>query len=99
AHPEGVTTRQVSDEIKQAINAVDGTIRQVVKRKMVERRGRLWFPVGAPVTPKPTKIKSGYREHIIAVFAVEKGPLGAGAIFRGVQKIKPDAIKTSVDGE
>jgi hypothetical protein len=33
------------------------------------------------------------------VLLAEKKPLGAGAIFAGVQKIKPDANKASVDGE
>ncbi len=96
-HPEGVSTRQVADAIGQKISAVDGTLRQLLKKGTVERRGRQWFPMGAPVAPKPKK--PGIREDILAVYKAEKGPLSAGAIWRGVLKIKPDSNKASVDGE
>jgi hypothetical protein len=96
-HPEGVSTRQVADAIGQKISAVDGTLRQLLKRGTVERRGRQWFPKGAPVAVKPKK--PGIREDILAVYKADRGPLSAAAIFRGVQKIKPDANKASVDGE
>jgi len=101
AHPEGVKTRQVADGIGQDVSSVDGTLRLVVKRGSIERRGRLWFPkrksngVAAKAKPK----KKTIRDLICEVYASEKRNLGALEMYEGLKRIKPDINRASVDGE
>jgi hypothetical protein len=102
AHPEGVRTRDVAKAIGQDVSNVDGTLRILLKRGDIVRdqKNRKWYPANAPAQKPETKPeKMTIRELIYAVFAVEKAPLGAAALYKGIQKIKPEINRSSVDGE
>ncbi len=104
AHPEGVRTRDVAKAIGQDVSNVDGTLRILLKRGDIVRdqQNRKWYPASAPLQKaetKPEPEKMTIRELIYAVFAVEKAPLGAAALYKGIQKMKPDINRSSVDGE
>jgi hypothetical protein len=60
----------------------------------------MWFPKDSPQhPPAPKKRTQTLRDLIYEVYAMEKGPLTAAAIFRGCQKLRPDVNRSSVDGE
>ncbi|MGZ6065149.1 MAG: hypothetical protein ACXWVM_22290, partial [Polyangiales bacterium] len=52
--PDGATTKEVSTETGQTMGATDGTLRTLVAKGLVERRGNRWYIVARP-KPPPTK--------------------------------------------
>lgn len=100
AHPEGVRTRDVAKAIGQDVSNVDGTLRTLLKRRLVERTNRKWYPAkSAPSQAESKPEKLTIRDMIYKVYSTEKGPLAASGIYKGCQKIKPDINRSSVDGE
>lgn len=100
SQPQGVRTRDVAVAIGQDTKNVDGTLRILLDRGRIERRERRWFPVdSAPaVAEKPKTI----RDYIYEVFAArDDGSTGltSADIFNGIQRLKPEISRASVDVE
>ncbi len=103
AHPDGVKTREVADGIGQDVSSVDGSLRLVMKRGTITRKGRLWLPItkkanGAAKHEVPGRIT--IRDLINRVFASNGNtPLGAAALYEALKRLQPDINRSSVDGE
>jgi len=95
AHPEGVTALDVGGHVGQNARTAESTLRQVMKRKTIVRRRGKWYPAGKR-SESGAKITN--RAAIIEVLSGGKA-LGTADIFRGVQKLLENAVKTSIAAE
>lgn len=108
AHPEGVTTAEVSKAIGQKSKNADVSLRCLLKRGSVERRARKWWPLNSQNTvgssetrsSEATELRHSVRELILEVLAREESdPLSASAIYHKIKELHPKAVKGSIDGQ
>lgn len=101
AHPEGVKTADVAKAIGQDTKNVDGTLRILVTRGLIERRDGKWWPKAQKPakTTEPTK-KVTIRDVITQVLT-ENGnaPMTSAAIYGGCAAINAKLGRPSVEGE
>lgn len=108
-HADGIRTVDVGTAIGQDVKNVDGTLRQAARRQTIfyDKATRKWYPVSAKHKVKadgakgpPPKPKRVYiRDLVYQVYATERRPLTAMEVYHGIQKLKLDINRTSVDGE
>ena len=99
-HPEGSKTSTVAKAIGQGVNAANGTLNALAEAGIIEKRDGFWFPKTAaqPVQPS-APVRETHRTRISQAITEAGRDLGAGAIYQGCLKFKPDTSRASIDGE
>jgi hypothetical protein len=88
----GATTRQVADAIGQKVGPADSTLRLLVSRSSVSRRGKLWFAKAPSKSKEPTLTQT-----IRQIFASNGNrPLAVNELFAAVRETLPNVRKGSL---
>lgn len=83
-NPDGLTTRDVAEMIGQQPASTDGTLRSIAqRRKTIERRDGLWFPVNA---------RGQFQREILEAFQRVEYPLTASMICERMPLFDSDMI-------
>ena len=101
AHPEGVKTADVAKAIGQDTKNVDGTLRILVTRGVIERRDGKWWPKAQKPAKTTEPAKKITIRDVITQVLTEQGnaPMTSAAIFAGCHAINPKLGRPSVEGE
>lgn len=101
AHPDGVKTADVARAIGQDTKNVDGTLRILVTRGVIERRDGKWWPKAQKPAKTTEPAKKVTIRDVITQVLTEQGnaPMTSAAIFGGCAAINSKLGRPSVEGE